>query len=275
VVGAITAVYAAVGATAAFLARSEYLSVSVVRAVAGTALLAACAASVGVLRVPEVRAALVDRLDPRAVEVLRGGAIAAAGALGAGALAAGLCVVLSVDHAAELVRALGAGPVGTAGVLLLCLVYTPTAAVWGAAYLVGPGFAVGAGTAVVATGVDLGPLPAMPLLAALPVGPASGATLALFLLPVAAAVLAGVRVSRTGPRSWRGVLLAAASTGPVAGVLLGLGALVAGGPLGDGRLGAVGPSGWQVALAATALVAAAAVAGAAAHRGLRHAKAAR
>jgi hypothetical protein len=113
----------------------------------------------------------------------------------------------------------------------------------------------------------------MPLLAALPVGPASGAILALFLLPVAAAVLAGVRVSRKGPEAWRELLLVAASTGPVAGVLLGLGALLSGGPLGDGRLGAVGPSAWQVALAATAIVATAAMVGASVHRGLRRAKA--
>jgi hypothetical protein len=94
----------------------------------------------------------------------------------------------------------------------------------------------------------------------------------LFALPVAAGLLAGVRVARSaGPDviGWGPLLRAAALTGPVAGVVLGLVALAAGGPLGTGRLAAVGPSAWQVGLACALGVSLTAIAGASVHRGVR------
>ncbi|MDQ1675849.1 MAG: hypothetical protein QOC93_993 [Actinomycetota bacterium] len=269
VVGAVTVTYTVVATVLASFAGSGQLGVSLPRAVLSTAVLAALASAAGVLRIAEVREAVLARCDDRVPQILRGGAIAAAGVLGAGTLVAGLRVVLAVDHAAELVRALNAGPVGTVGVLVLCVLYAPTAAVWGAAYLVGPGFAIGTGTSVTALGVHLGPLPAVPLLAGLPDDPLAGGLMWLFVLPFAAGIVAGVRLARTGPPGWRPLLGAAALTGPVAGLLVGLAAVAAGGPLGGGRLAAVGPSAWQVGLACAAWVAVAAVAGAAVHRGLR------
>ncbi|MBM0236475.1 hypothetical protein JNW88_03660, partial [Micromonospora sp. ATA32] len=52
--------------------------------------------------------------------------------------------------------------------------------------------------------------------------------------------------------------------GPVAGLLLGLAAVVSGGPLAGGRLAEIGPVGWQVGAVATAVVAVGALLGAAA-----------
>ncbi len=51
---------------------------------------------------------------------------------------------------------------------LVGIAFVPNAVLLGGAYLLGPGFAVGAGTVVSPTAVVLGPLPAFPLLAALP-----------------------------------------------------------------------------------------------------------
>jgi hypothetical protein len=265
----VTVAYTLVGTVVALFVGSGQLETSVSWAALVTAFVAALAAAVGVLRIPEVRAAAAVRCGERFLAILRCGALAAAGVIGAGALVAGIRVGLAVDHAAELVRALGAGPVGTVGVLVLCVLYAPTVAVWGSAYLVGPGFAVGTGTSVTALGVHLGPLPAVPLLAGLPDAPLAGGLMWVFVLPFVAAVLAGVRLARTGPADWRPLLGAAVLTGPVAGVLVGFVALAAGGPLGGGRLAAVGPSAWQVGLACAAGVAVAATAGAAVHRGLR------
>jgi hypothetical protein len=269
VVGAVTAVYAVTGGVVALFASSDLVSVSFPRAVASTALVAAVASGIGVLRLEEIRRQAAARVGAAAVGVLRAGVLAAAGVLGAGALVAGFRVVLTADHAAELIRALDGGPVGTAGILVLCLLYAPTIAVWSASYLVGPGFAVGTGTSVSAFGVDLGPLPPVPLLAGLPEDPVPAGMVWLFVLPAVAGVLAGLTVARSRDDGWRPLLLAAALTGPVAGVLLGLAALFAGGPLGAGRLAAVGPSAWQVALACAAGVSLTALAGASVHRGLR------
>jgi hypothetical protein len=156
-------------------------------------------------------------------------------------------------------------------VLVLSLLYVPTVAIWAAAYLVGPGFAIGAGTSVTAAGVQLGPLPGVPLLAGLPEGPVSGVATVLFLLPIAAGVLAGVALARSTPsgQPLPRLLGTVALVGPVAGLLVGLAAFAAGGPLGGGRLAVVGPSVWQVALACAGGITVAAVVGAAIHRGLR------
>ena len=52
--------------------------------------------------------------------------------------------------------------------LLVQLAYVPNAIVWSICYTLGPGFAFGAGTVVAPTGSALGPLPLLPMLAALP-----------------------------------------------------------------------------------------------------------
>jgi hypothetical protein len=270
VVAAVTAVYAVTGGVVALFVSSDRLAVSFPRAVVSTAVVAAVATAIGVLRIDVIRRQAADRIGVAALDVLRAGLLAAAGILGAGALLAGFRVVLTADHAAELIRALEGGPVGTAGILVLSLLYAPTVVIWSAAYLVGPGFAFGIGTSVSAFGVHLGPLPPVPLLAGLPEGGMPAGMTWVFALPVVAGLLAGSAVARTRPTGdWRPLLVAAALTGPVAGVLLGIAALLSGGPLGAGRLAAVGPSAWQVALACAAGVTLTALAGASIHRGLR------
>jgi hypothetical protein len=271
VVAAVAATYGLAGGLVALLAGSEHLSVPVLRSAVSTFAVAVLAAGAGVLRVEEIRAEVAERLGTPVADVLRAGSLAAAGVLGAGTLVTAVQVLLSVDHAAELVRALEAGPVGTAGLLVLCVLYVPTVAVWGTAYLVGPGFALGTGTSVTAFGVHVGPLPAVPLLAGVPVDPLSGSLVLLFTFPIAMGLLAGVWIARSAAphvAGWAALLRTAALTGPVAGVLVGAAALAAGGPLGDGRLAAVGPSAWRVAVACALGVSLTAMAGASIHRGL-------
>jgi len=75
-----------------------------------------------------------------------------------------VCAMLAL-HRGEVsgvVAGLDAGTSGTLLVLLICVLYAPTAVVWGTSYLVGPGFAVGTGTTVAISGVHLGAVPAVP-----------------------------------------------------------------------------------------------------------------
>jgi hypothetical protein len=125
--------------------------------------------------------------------------------------------------------------------------------VWGAAYAVGPGFAVGAGTGVSPLGVHLGDVPSFPLLGALPSdGSAPLLALPALIVPLLGGVWAGVVVIRRLPAlSLEEAAFWGFATGAVAGAALGVLAAIAGGPAGPGRLATVGPSGWQVALAAT------------------------
>jgi hypothetical protein len=74
---------------------------------------------------------------------------------------------------------------------------------------------------------------------------------AVLALPYLAGAFAGIVTVRIAPTP---VIEAAPlwgfAAGAAAGVLAGLGAAFAGGPLGDGRLASVGPSGFQVGLVA-------------------------
>src|SRR5262249_16847030 len=117
------------------------------------------------------------------------------------------------------------------------------------------GFAFGTGTVVAPTGSALGAVPIFPMLAALPSGSRPGGPgwvpIAVLALPYLAGIFAGIVTVRIAPTP---VIEAAAlwgfATGAAAGLLPGLGAAFAGGPLGRGRLASVGPSGFQVGLVA-------------------------
>jgi hypothetical protein len=93
------------------------------------------------------------------------------------------------------------------------------------------------------------------MLAAIPSGPRPGdpawVPVAVLALPYLAGIFAGVVTVRIAPTP---VIEAAPlwgfAAGMAAGVLAGLGAAFAGGPLGNGRLASVGPSGFQVGLVA-------------------------
>jgi hypothetical protein len=98
------------------------------------------------------------------------------------------------------------------------------------------------------------------MLAALPTGIGSAGArpggpgwvpVAVLVLPYLAGIFAGVVTVRIAPTP---VIEAAAlwgfASGASAGLLAGLAAAFAGGPLGNGRLASVGPSGFQVGLVA-------------------------
>jgi hypothetical protein len=200
--------------------------------------------------------------------------------LGTGAGAAGLGLAIAGDDAANTVAAYRTGVAGQAGITLLCLAYAPNAAAWAAAYLIGPGFAMGSDTTVRATEVSLGPLPAVPLFTGLPHAPIGGIGAALLALPVVAGLAAGWLLTRrrlrtaTNPPNgrrpmpvrWAGLIWSAAIAGPVAGLVLALSAVLSSGSLGGGRLSVVGPVAWQVGLLAAGVVAVGAILGAAATR---------
>jgi uncharacterized protein DUF6350 len=73
----------------------------------------------------------------------------------------------------------------------------------------------------------------------------------------------------SGQPAWSLVLTSALLAGPVAGVVLGALAWLAGGPLGAGRLAQIGPVPWQVALTGTVVVAVSVAIGAALARAFR------
>ncbi|WP_346157046.1 cell division protein PerM [Streptomyces tunisiensis] len=195
----------------------------------------------------------------------RPGVAARAAAAGATVLVAGGAVLLTVSlgwHLGETRRTFGRLTEGWSGwlaVLLLCVTLLPNAAVWAAAYALGPGFLLGAGVAVTPLGARAAPLlPPFPLMAAVP-DPGAGTALhgTVVALPLTAGVVVGWFVGRgsvTGGGRF-GVWTTGRTAGAAAfaaglcGVLMALLAGLAGGPLGTAALARFGPVWWQVGLA--------------------------
>jgi hypothetical protein len=125
----------------------------------------------------------------------------------------------------------------------LTLLVLPNATVFAAAFLLGPGFTVGAQTLVSPTLVITGPLPAFPLLAALPdSGPVPGWVVGLIAVPPVAAAAGAALAQRRRPTvRWEEGALRGCAGGVAAGVLLGALAAVAGGAVGPGRMRFVEP----------------------------------
>lgn len=261
VTAALAAAYGVLAATVAALAATPAVRVAPLRALVGASVLAAVVGGAGVLRGSGRAGALAVRLPAWVPGLL---VAAAAGLLvlaGTGALLVGTSLGWHAGRSELLIRALAPGS-GGVGLFAIDLALLPNAVVWAACFAAGPGFAVGAGTAVTPFGVSLGAVPALPLLAALPAG--GGALLpalpALLGPLVAGAVIGAVVLRRLPGGDRRTCAAAAAASGAGAGMALGLAAWLAGGPVGPGRLAVVGPSPWQVAVAAALELAAAAAA---------------
>ncbi|WP_157252404.1 DUF6350 family protein [Nonomuraea typhae] len=191
------------------------------------------------------------RLLPERVRALTvGTAVATAIMLAGGLMLVLVALVLNFQDVRALSGQLNTGFVG--GVLLLLLqgLYLPNAVVWGMSYIAGPGFAFGTGTLVAPTGVQLGMVPSLPLLGALPdSGPVPAPMMAVLALPFAAGAVAGVMVARIAPSpSYEAAPLWGFFSGVTTGLVAGVLAALSGGPLRGGRLAAVGPSPWEVAL---------------------------
>lgn len=251
--GAVGVVYGLIGLVVNAAAAGQWADP--VRSAVTLAVFGCLTAGYGSLRTTGVLAALLARIPVPLRDGCRAGAVAAALVLAAGAAMAGIAVALSGGEAADTLAAYGAGVAGQAGLTVICLAFVPNLAVWAAAYLLGPGFAVGADTVVRSSELAMGPLPAVPVFAGIPDAPQPVLGAVLLVLPTLAGAVGGWVLLWRRPRpSWPRLLGNAALAGPVAGLLLGLAALVSGGALGTGHLSTLGPVGWQVALLGAALV---------------------
>jgi Family of unknown function (DUF6350) len=248
--------YTLLAGALAVASRTAQAAPSLWQAVVASFLLAVVAGGLGAARglAPWSRLAGLLPARPRSVILGMLGASALLTAVGAALAAASVALHLPEVKAAT--DALAPGPAGAVLLLLAQLAYAPNAIIWAVAYVLGPGFAVGAGTVVAPTGSALGPLPAFPMLAALPSGARSAGPVWVMVLllatPYLAGVFAGIVTVRITPTpATETAALWGFAAGAATGALAGLAAAFAGGPLGDGRLARVGPSGWQVGLVAT------------------------
>ncbi len=269
---AVALAYAVIGAIAAVLSRTPAITVSPLRAATAYGFFGLAAATVGALATSRAARAFFRRMPDMVWDGVRLGLVVAALLVAAGAAMAGAALAARSGEASDMLGSYRAGLVGQAGITVLCLAYAPNLAVWGVAYLLGPGFAVGIGTTVGPGAVVLGPLPVVPVLAALPAGPATGGWAVLPAGPLVIAMVAAAllarrwRGSRGGLPSWPEHVGAAVLAGLVAGVLIQMASFAAAGALGSGRLAVLGPAGWRPGVFAMAVVGLGALVGAAAVR---------
>ncbi|MBK3543063.1 DUF6350 family protein [Streptomyces sp. MBT60] len=181
--------------------------------------------------------------------------------LGGGALLVAVALGRNAGATQDAFLGLAGDWSGRIAVLLLAAALVPNAALWGAAYGLGPGFSLGTGATATPLGLDGTPaLPRFPLLAAVPdQGPGALPNWAALAVPVAAALaVAWFAVRRAAPadapraRAWSPretvlvTLLAALACGAGTALLTA----VAGGPIGSGALSAFGPVWWLTGPAA-------------------------
>lgn len=195
--------------------------------------------------------ALPEPIGDLVAAALRGGAAAVALLALAASLVTAAAIVFSYAEIITLYESLHTEVLGGIAVTLAQLAFLPTLVVWAMSWLIGPGFALGTGSLVSPLGTSLGPLPAIPVLGALPSGESAFGFVGL-LAPVVAGFLAGAILGPGIRRRMDGPLLVVAplAMGVVAGVLVGMLTALASGGLGPGRLADVGPSPWTVGVLA-------------------------
>jgi len=274
---AIACPYALFTGAVAIACRSQVAEPSLWQAVAAGFLLALAAGGLGAARGLAPWRKLAGLMPPRPRSVIVGMLAALAVLTACGALLAGVSLAMHLGTYRTAVGSLSPGIGGSALLLLAGLSYLPNSVIWAIAYMLGPGFLFGVGTAVSPSGSALGALPAFPMLAALPVGQAAAFPpwLGFFVLvmPYLAGALAGLMTVRIAPTPQiEAAPLWGLLTGSLAGVVIGFAAKFSGGPLGSGRLAAVGPAGIEAGVVAVLEVGvtAALVAGAANYLILRH-----
>lgn len=160
---------------------------------------------------------------------------------GAAVLATGLA--LNLERMTTMVKALDAGIIGNVALLVGQLAYAPNAIVWAASYAIGPGFTLGNGSLVSPAATELGVLPAIPLLTAVPdVGPGGVSHLWWLALGVAAGAVAATLVVLARPTArFDETTLVGGLSGVLAGVAFTGVAWLTSGDLGSDLLAGLGP----------------------------------
>ncbi|MFC8801727.1 DUF6350 family protein [Promicromonospora sp. NPDC057138] len=206
----------------------------------------------------------VDLVPPTLRLGLRAGTVAVALLLGGAALLVAAWALAGRATSSDIITALEPGWTGGIVFAVAQLALLPNLVLWAASWLAGPGFAVGEGTSFTPFGTISGPLPAIPLLGALPgqdwANPVSAwAPVLVVACGVAAGLFAWRRLEPSLVR-WPDVGWVLAGIVLTPGVLMLLGQWFAAGAGGPGRLSDVGAN----PLATAGLVAAEVGGGAAA-----------
>ncbi|WP_209716326.1 DUF6350 family protein [Marmoricola sp. OAE513] len=190
----------------------------------------------------------VLRLPEWLREMVAGAVAGALALLAAGAVLVVVSLGLSFNEAANVLTSLDLSSGDAVTLVLVTSLFAPNAALFGSAYLIGPGFAVGTIASGVTTSVSpaapvvLGAVPAVPLLAALPEeGPTPGWLIGVCAVPLLAAGLGVWKAGRaTAPLPYDLAAIRGAGAGFGSAVLVTVAIGLSGGPMGVDRLAKIG-----------------------------------
>lgn len=178
------------------------------------------------------------------VAALAGGAWAVAALVAVAAVLVAVQLVAGYARVIELYESLHTEALGGITLTLGQLALVPDLVVWAVSWLIGPGFAIGTGSSVSPVATALGPVPAIPVLGALPSGASAWGFVGL-VVPVAAGFLAGAivlpRLRRDADASAGRLVATGAGIGVVSALLVAALCWLASGSAGPGRLSDVGP----------------------------------
>ncbi|WP_424529136.1 DUF6350 family protein [Sphaerisporangium viridialbum] len=246
----LAAPYALLAGVIALVAQNNVTQPFVGEALLSHLVLAFVAGSLATARTIGPWRSMLRLLPERARSVVVGTAVALSTMLAAGLVLVLVAVVMNFGQIQRLSELLAPGFIGGLLLLLVEALYLINFVIWGVAYISGPGFALGTGTLVAPTGVQLGTVPSLPILGGLPdSGVTSPWIMGVLAIPFLAGAVAGVVVARIAPTPhFESAPLWGFVCGLATGLSAGMLAALAGGPLGGARLSAVGPSAWEVAL---------------------------
>lgn len=187
--------------------------------------------------------------------VVRAAVVAFVALVGLGAVLLGIGILAGWSQIVATYQELHAGAVGDTAVTLLQLGFLPNLVIYAIAWSTGAGFSFGAGTSVGLTSSDVGTLPMLPILGAVPESMGTAGLLGL-LVPLGAGAIAGWWFLREGedhldewvalkvPFRPLSALISAVVLGVMTGIMTSFGALWLGwisyGSLGIGRFTEVG-----------------------------------
>lgn len=215
---------------------------SVVRAAVGAFVISGIGATIGAVLRHKSMTEQWMTVNPDVRSVVRASVPGVLAVLGSSAVIVVALLVVHVSRAGDLWAVLDPGFGGGVALATGCLLAVPTLVLWTTSALLGPGFALGTDTSVDLSGSQLGEVPGLPILAALPApGEFAGWVFVLGLIPLVAGMLAGWRVDVRDREDLLTRLGLGAAAGAFAGLVLGLLIAVSGGAIGPGRMADAGP----------------------------------
>jgi hypothetical protein len=214
----------------------------------GGALVGAVAGGAGLVRGAGLASSLRRSVPVPGLSVAYGALAAVTAMVTLGAVLTAVALAVHLPAAARVTEGLRLDL--TDGILSLVLLAAllPNVALMGASYLLGPGFAVGVGTTVSPGDVTLGPVPSLPVLAALPSeGWTPGWAMGFLAVPVLVGVGAAMLAGRVLPtRSFQAGAARGLGAGLLGSLVLAISTSYAGGAIGPGRMTDLGAGFWPV-----------------------------